>query len=427
MTQQAEPIVAINAQLVPGTAGGVESNLMGLVRALASDESSGSQVVVTRPGGFTELIETVAGNRQRVLEWPPIAVDRLPRPAWLPAGLSSSIRRSLAETSLLGPLLVAGLRGARLKASKLMRSLALQRVTAVHFPYQSWFETGFPTIYEPWDLLHVHHPELLPRGEVAVRDELYRRACRDAALIVTATAWAKKDLVQQLGLDPSRIAVIRRGSLPMPTSDRSSLHLDLPLRYVVYPAVTWPHKNHLGLLNAISIVRKEVPDIELVCVGAKDRRWWPDIARCAEDLGLRECVRFFEHLPRELFVNVLRGARFVVFPSFFEGFGLPLVEAMQAAVPIVCSDATCLPEVAGDAALYFDPRDVDAMATVIGEAWCSEETLQGLRAAGATRLTMFDWTRGAQDFVACYRFVSGSATATDNEVIRRLLSTSWPS
>src|SRR5207302_1715891 len=137
-------------------------------------------------------------------------------------------------------------------------------------------------------------------------------------------------------------------------------------RFLLYPANAWPHKNHRVLIEAFAQFRRSAPDsdLALVCTGA------PGVAAHElAALGMRVApggsFAFAGYLPQEEFVALLQRCRGLIFPSLYEGFGLPVLEAMAYGKPVLCSNVTSLPEVAGDAAIYFDPSDPGQIAAAI--------------------------------------------------------------
>lgn len=194
--------------------------------------------------------------------------------------------------------------------------------------------------------------------------------------------------------------------------------LGLPDRFILYPAKTWPHKNHIRLFQALAQLRdRHGLSIPLVCTGRPVEEYWPTIQQALAALSLERIVIFTGHLADEQMAALLTTAAFLVFPSLFEGLGIPVLEAMQFGLPILTSNAACLPEVAGDAALYLDPREVDSIAEGIHRAWSSPSVLEELRTKSAARVGKFDWRVAAPQFLAAYRHVSGDHLSPEQRAI----------
>lgn len=431
---QPDPTVAILAQLLPGSAGGIESNLLALLNGLASLPQPGTQVVIG-PGGESDWLRAHVGPLQPVLPWVPIRHSVVARPAWIGESLWGMGKRVLGKGA--GPLaaLVDRIVGSRdqpqvTEGRKLTAILEERGVEVVHFPYQRVFQTSLPNVFEPWDLQHRHYPEFFSEREIALREDLYPTACRQASLVVTATAWAKQDLVQQLGVEPTKIAVIPRGAGRTLVENMSleRVHglvaeLGLPPRYILYPAKTWPHKNHQRLFRALARVRDTAGlTVPLVCTAKPIPEHEAALRACMAACGLDRQVIFTGYLNREQMTAVLRGAESLVFPSLFEGLGIPLLEAMEYGVPIASSHATCLPEIGGDAAWYFDPTSEEGIADAIRTLWMKSEVRLALRERGLARIRQFQWAHAAEKFRICYRYVARRPrTSTDELLLQEML------
>src|SRR5439155_3517680 len=158
----------------------------------------------------------------------------------------------------------------------------------------------------------------------------------------------------------------------------------LPDRYIVYPAQTWPHKNHLRLIEALADLRQRGTTIPLVSTGRATEHMGA-IRRRVDELGLGSQVRFLGYLAPAEFDAVLARATALVFPSLFEGWGLPVVEAFALGIPVACSNAAALPEVARSAALLFDPHNTEAIARSVLRVWQDEALRDELRRRGKAR------------------------------------------
>ena len=195
---------------------------------------------------------------------------------------------------------------------------------------------------------------------------------------------------------------------------------DLPHAFVFYPANTWSHKNHVRLLQALAHLRdKRGLRIDLVCTGARYEPHWPPIEACVDELNLRSQVKFLGFVPQEDLRAVFRLARFLILPTLFEANSLPIFEAWQEGLPVVCSDIPSLREQVADAAALFDPQRVDSIADSMARNYSDASTTQQLRARGYQRLQQFSWERTAKTYRAVYRRIGGYPL-TDED--RRLLA-----
>jgi glycosyltransferase involved in cell wall biosynthesis len=196
--------------------------------------------------------------------------------------------------------------------------------------------------------------------------------------------------------------------------------LRLPREFMLYPALTYEHKNHVRLLEAVALLRDCGTTVNLVCTGTR-ALFWPTIRRRVRELRLGDHVRFAGFVSTLDLTALYRTCQFVIFPSLFEGAGLPLLEAFREGVPIACSDIPALREYGGDAALFFDPTDVESMAQAIGRMSSDPGLGFCLRSRGADQIRRFNWERAAMMNRAVYRMVAGRSLSSDD---RRLLAES---
>jgi glycosyltransferase involved in cell wall biosynthesis len=202
------------------------------------------------------------------------------------------------------------------------------------------------------------------------------------------------------GIDHERFAAAPTGA------DRGLRELGLDRPYLVYPANLWPHKNHARLVDAFAAVGEH--DLELVLTGQTYGRLEALLER-ASRAGVGSRVRHLGYLDTELLPAVYRGARAMVFPSLYEGFGTPPLEAMTCGCPVACSMQGSLPEVCGDAALPLEPESVESIADAI-EAICFDDELRdSLRTAGLARARQFSWGAAAVRHRAIYERVAATS------------------
>jgi glycosyltransferase involved in cell wall biosynthesis len=226
----------------------------------------------------------------------------------------------------------------------------------VHFPMQLAYLTPLPSIYQPWDLQHVHYPQFFNRTELADRDRRYRAFCAQARYICVQTEWSKNDLIRSYGIAPAKIVVIKWGSTfesyrpPSPeASARTIEKYALPPRFFFYPAVTWPHKNHEVIIQALQILKQDYGYKTPVYFSGKPTSHRKRLDALARTLGVANQIHFLGFVPPDDLQAIFAAATAMVFPSKFEGFGLPVLEAFHARVAVILSNATVLPEVALEA------------------------------------------------------------------------------
>ncbi|MGA7992101.1 MAG: glycosyltransferase family 1 protein [Thermoanaerobaculia bacterium] len=254
----------------------------------------------------------------------------------------------------------------------------------------AFHETGLFHVVVAYDFQDLAYPRFFGADERRRRIE-FRGDLRRADRVVAISQATKLMAVERVHVPSERIAVLPpvAGPLRQPLDPRDALaRLDalglFRTEYAFYPANFWPHKNHERLLAAAALVARETPDFVLVLCGALDEA--RDALRAkAEAAGLAENVRVLQYLDGPDTTALLEGAELLVFPSLFEGFGIPVLEAMALKTPVTCSDLPALLELAGDAALFFDPSDEVGIAQSILRLWTESETRDRLVSKGLAR------------------------------------------
>lgn len=251
-------------------------------------------------------------------------------------------------------------------------------------------EPGLSHVAVAHDFQELSYPDFFDEEERR-RRAAFRRDLGRADRVVAISEATKRDGVGKARLDPARITVLPpiAGALrkPLPTAEQAPLlsRLDLsPDGFAVYPANYWPHKNHERLLGALVRARGAAPDLRLVLCGALEAGR-ERLLTAVRDRGLAGAVRVFPYLSDTEVTVLLQSARFLVFPSLFEGFGIPVLEAMAFGTPVACSDIPALREVAGDAAAFFEPQDETSIAGALELLWMSDETRKRLSRDGRSR------------------------------------------
>ncbi len=283
----------------------------------------------------------------------------------------------------------------------------------VHFPNQAAFVTRVASIYHPWDLQHLHFPQFFSREAQAERRVRYSAFCAQARIVCVASGWAKEDVVARLSVPADRVCVVAPGAglpdLPasgFPVRDDAD-HLGLPQQYAYYPAETYPHKNHLALLEAVAMLRDRHMLVIPVVFSGRLTPHASAIRKRIAELGLETQVILLG-LVEDQYVHALyERCLCMVFPSLFEGWGMPVMEAMSAGVPVACANVTCLPAQVGEAALLFNPSDPEDIAQALGRLWTDEGLRARLAGLGRARSLDFTWERTAQLFRAHYRRIAG--------------------
>lgn len=261
---------------------------------------------------------------------------------------------------------------------------------------------GAPAVLTVYDMIHERFPD---QFEPTDPTRLWKRtAVERADRIICISHHTAKDLQEILGVPPSKIEVVHLGCNPLFHVLGKSETDSLPRPYLLYVGARLGYKNFLGLLQAYASHASLRNDFDLVAFGGG-----PISAaegRLIDDLGVNGRVIQISGDDRQL-SRLYSNARAYVCPSRYEGFGLPPLEAMSYNCPVVSSDASCLPEVVGDAAAYFNPNDRDAMSEAIATIAYSDTNREALIDKGKRRLENFSWNKCADETLAVYRTLLG--------------------
>ena len=253
----------------------------------------------------------------------------------------------------------------------------VEGAAVVHYPLTIRLPpVDTPSVVTLHDLQHLDLPAMFPRSERLFRRAVWPPSLRGAERVVVISEFVRGRAEELLGLDPKRLRVVPLGldhERLRPGGERGD--------YLLYPARRWPHKNHERLFEAFALLRRERPGLRLVLTGGGD------FSRCPEGVEARG------HLPWHEVVELLRHAAALVFPSLYEGFGLPPLEAMACGCPVACSDVAALPEVVGDAARLFDPRDPRSIADAVLDVLAEPDEWA---ARGLVRAQAFSWDATAR-------------------------------
>jgi glycosyltransferase involved in cell wall biosynthesis len=337
--------------LVPGELGGSETYVRELLRGLSREGRHSYRVLL-----------------------PPVAPEA---GEGLPSEVATEYRAAQTVPQRLIAMGAAVARPAALRAH-------LREARIVHYP----LTIRLPAVPQPslvtlHDVQHLDLPSMFPRAERAFRSFAWHRSVRGAELVIVISEFVRERAIARLGLDPGRLRVVPLGL------DHTRLQPWSGERepFLLYPARRWPHKNHARLFEAFALIRRERPELRLVLTGGGD---FTNLPAGVEARG---------HVPFDDVVGLMQRASALVFPSLYEGFGLPPLEAMACGCPVACSNAGALPETVGDAARLFDPRDPRAIAVAALEVIAApDDWVQ----RGLARAAAYSWDATARATDAVY-------------------------
>ena len=371
--------IAIDATAIPRLMAGAGVYTYQLVRALAALEADHDYVVFAHSDAFDEL----ARQQPRLRVVHVRAPSRAERLLWEQLVLPVRLRR-------LG-------------------------IDVLHSPHHTTpaLPLPCPRVVTLHDVTFFLLPQRYPPTRRLYFQAITRAAARLAQAIITPSDAVKRDVVRVLGVPQERITAIAEAPAPefAPLEDADALgrirwRYKLPSRYILSVGNLEPGKNRSRLIAAFSRLQERGLQHHLVIAGQRAWRYESDLA-LVRRLRLDDAVHFLGYVDGADMPGLYSGADLLAFPSLYEGFGLPVLEAMACGTPVVTSSVSALPEVAGDAALLVDPKDVAALTEAMERALADEALRADLRARGIQRAREFSWEKAARETVEVYEAVAG--------------------
>jgi glycosyltransferase involved in cell wall biosynthesis len=371
--------IAIDAHSVGAQLAGNESYAVNLIEALAEiDQTNLYTLYVTRPAGIDRF-----ANR------------------WS----NFKVRQTLPHTPLVRiPLTLSA-------------ELRRHPVDVLHVQFTAPPFAPCPVVTTIHDLSFEHLPETFKRRSRAQLRLTVRRTARKAALILTLSEFSRRDIIETYAVGSERV-IVTPAAAPThfkPVTSETELEktrerYGIGANYLLSLGSIQPRKNLTRLIEAFQQLRKSRPDDELPQLVIAGKRGWLDdeVFRAAQQDSLNGSVKFIGYVPEEDLPALYSGAMCFVYPSYFEGFGLPVLEAMQCGAPVIAGNQTSLPEVAGDAALLFDPFDTRALGEAIARVIDHPDYRADLRARGLKRAAEFSWTATARLTLKAYDSAAAS-------------------
>ena len=365
--------IAIDAHSVGTQLGGNETYAVNLIEALADiDQENQYTLYVTKPEAVDRFTD----------RWP-----------------NFTVRRTLPHTPLVRIPLT------------LSRELRRRPVDVLHVQYTAPPLTPCPIVTTIHDLAFEHLPETFNRRSWMQMRLTIRSTTRRAAQIITVSDYSREDIVRTYGVEPEMITVTPEAVPPHLTEVTNETELDkmraaygIESDYILSLCSIHPRKNLVRLIEAYSLLRRMQPEGKLPQLVLAGKRGWLDkeTMRAAERDTVSADIRFTGYVADEHLSALYSGAACFVYPSYFEGFGLPILEAMKCGAPVVAGNRTSIPEVAGEAALLFDPFDVHSLVEALKRVLNDSQYRATLSAKGLQRANEFSWRETARLTLAVY-------------------------
>ena len=288
-----------------------------------------------------------------------------------------------------------------------------RQMDLTHSPTPLILPTAGKALATVHDLFYVDHPEKTDKDTRAHFVRQTGASLDRADGIIAASHYTREDMLAKFPIDASKVRVIHHGThkrfkVPLSTAFKRVLQdkYQLPEEFLLFVGAVEPRKNLPCLVDALKILEDRLGRIPLLIIGRKGSDYHNLQARIKRN-GLESSVRVLDYLPDEDVQGIYGLSTLFVFPSLCEGFGFPLLEAMASGVPIAASRAAALPEIAGDAALYFDPGSPEAIADALQRGLEETETRRRLVERGRLRIQEFDWARSARATLDFYQALAG--------------------
>lgn len=319
---------------------------------------------------------------------------------------------SAATNVSVVPVAWPNLRGARFVTEQLLLPLAAarQRLDILHT-----IAFGPPVLYRGRKLLTIHDlgfrilPDTVPPRYARYWNWAYGPAARDCRQLIAVSEATRRDVVRLLGRDPSAVSVVHPGVDPMyfESAEAGPPPVGVTPPYLLHVGVLQPRKDIETLLDTFARIQRSRPELRLVVCGPPG--WgYPDLGELTARHGVSGRVDFISGVARERMPALYAGGSLFLFTSLHEGFGLPLVEAMAAGLPVVATNNSAIPEVTGNAARLAPTRDAAALARAALELLDDPILREEAVRRGRERAQSFSWRRCAENTLAVYRQVLAS-------------------
>jgi glycosyltransferase involved in cell wall biosynthesis len=351
---------------------------------------------------------------------------------WLSTGIGTYTLQLISRLKACGDIYLRALTGAEHKAA--LEPFCDQVTVVSSGMYSTREQLEIPWAAGPCDLLHVPHynAPVFHRGPMLIsihdlthilddtfrtswKSRIYaqpmlRLAANNADHIFTVSEYSKRQIVEHLGVSAGKVTMVYNGVSPQffpePHNEArikvgSSYGFAGP--YVLYVGNLKPHKNVAGLFRAFAALHSRKRTEHTLLVIGGDAAGRSQMRKLATDSRLNGSVSFAQPVSLESLRTAYSGADLTVLPSFEEGFGLPIVESMACGTPVACSLAASMPEVGGGAAEYFDPHDVESIASALEKVLYSQDRWQTMRELGIEQAARFNWESCARKHYEIYR------------------------
>lgn len=298
----------------------------------------------------------------------------------------------------------------------LPRAVRADKPDLLHVQYTEPLFTNVPLVVTVHDVSYLEYPQYFTRYRSSQLRVTVRRTVKAAAAVLTPSEYSRRAILRHYNIDPERVVVVPNGvSAEFRPVERQTAKTAVEERFglsgpfVLMVGDLQPRKNHLGLLRAFEELVRAHPQLphQLVFVG-KETWYTKEVRRAIEHSSVRDRVHMTGFVDDADLVYFYGACDLFVFPSFYEGFGLPILEAMACGRAVACSNTTAMPEVANAAGILFDPTSTKEMTRAMADVLLDHDLRQRLERLGANRAALFSWEKAAQKTLDVYHSVAGA-------------------
>jgi glycosyltransferase involved in cell wall biosynthesis len=301
----------------------------------------------------------------------------------------------------------------------LSRCVAADKPDVLHVQYTAPLFNRVPVVSTVHDVSFIENPEYFPAARRSQLRYTVARTVRLAARIITVSEFSRDAILRAYPVSPDKVRVIPNAASPefrVVARGRAARtvrdHFGLEAPFIFSVGDLQPRKNHIGLINAFARLLAAHPDLSHHLVLAGQKTWFTSrVVAAAQASGLASRIHFTGFVSDSDLVQLYNACDCFVFPSFYEGFGLPILEAMACGCAVACSNTSAMPEVAEGAGLLFDPRNPASIARAMADVLLDEDLRKRMETRGLQRATHFSWRKSALATLDVYREVVAESTA----------------
>lgn len=299
---------------------------------------------------------------------------------------------------------------------ELSKRLREDQPDLVHVQYTAPLRCPVPVIVSVHDVSFLEHPEYFPRSRAAQLQFTVKRTVNQAVRILTGSHFSKRAICKAYNLNPDNVVVVPNAAGPYfrplhldNALDRARTRFNLPAPFVLAVGDIQPRKNPIGLIRAFTHLVNSVPDFRHRLALAGQETWFtPRVRDLIRELGMTDRIRLLGFVSDDDLLHLYNACDLFVFPSYYEGFGLPVLEAMACGRAVACSNTTAIPEVADGAAILFDPHSEEAIGRAMLDLIRDTELRIRMERLGQQRHAQFSWSATASRTLDVYYDVAGA-------------------